>query len=322
MVTLRIGLLGWLSAGRGSFPDGDAVADGDFLGADEDVFDEQPQDTLAFFGGGGAGVAAELGEEAFEVVGELEVCLAVGELGVQGADLGAEAGFAGAQVRHPGAQFVDGDQLLLEGPGHGADRGGGAGQLGLELGALAGDRVGGAGVLQPLGDLGADQGRVGGQVRDVVPDRLVEVVGADGLVGADPAAFVAVVIRSQAPVVVDLAAGGGGGGAVVAVSAGRAGGQALQQGRDLGVAGGVPLVVFQPLPDAVEGALVHDGRDGDLGPVLAGPVHGPGRPRRGAPFQPCPAVQPGRFGHDLRLAEYCRPGVGGVAEHADRKSVV
>src|ERR1022692_1887095 len=35
MVTLRIGLLGWLSAGRGSFPDGDAVADGDFLGADE-----------------------------------------------------------------------------------------------------------------------------------------------------------------------------------------------------------------------------------------------------------------------------------------------
>src|SRR5712691_3673724 len=99
MVTLRVGLFGGLSAGLGPVPDRDAVADGDLLGADKDVFDEQPEHALAFFGGGGGGIAAELCEEAFEVVGELEVGVAVGELGVQGIDLGAQAGFAGAQVR-------------------------------------------------------------------------------------------------------------------------------------------------------------------------------------------------------------------------------
>ena len=50
----------------------------------------------------------------------------------------------------------------------------------------------------------------------MIPHDGVEVVGADRLVPADPPAFVAVVIRSQALVVVDLAAGGAGGGAVVA----------------------------------------------------------------------------------------------------------
>src|SRR5216684_880180 len=147
MVTLRIGLWG-LSAGRGPLSDGDAMADGDLLGADQDVFDEQPQHALACGG------------------------------------------------------------------------------------------VRGAGLLQALVDLGPDQRRAGEQAGDVVPDDLVEVVGADWLVAAHPPAFVSVVIRPQAPVVVDLPAGGAGGGAVVAVSAGRAGSQALQQGGDLGVAGG------------------------------------------------------------------------------------
>jgi hypothetical protein len=41
LVTLRVGAVG-LFAGGGSFPDGDAVSDGDLFGSDEDVFDEQP----------------------------------------------------------------------------------------------------------------------------------------------------------------------------------------------------------------------------------------------------------------------------------------
>ena len=83
-------------------PDGDAVPDGDLLGADEDVLDEQPQHALAVVDGGGGGVAAQLGEEAFQVVGELEVGVAVGGLGVEGVDLAAQAGLAGAQVRASG----------------------------------------------------------------------------------------------------------------------------------------------------------------------------------------------------------------------------
>ena len=158
---------------------------------------------------------------------------------------------------------------------------------------------------------------VGEQGGDVVPDDLVGVVGADGLVLADPAALVAVVVGAEAPVVVDLLAGGsGGGGAVVAVAAGRAGGQALQQGRDLRVPRGEPLVVLQPLLDPVERLLVHQGGNGDVRPFLLWPVLHPDLPRDGAAGQPGGAVQPGGLVNGLRLAEDRGAGVGGVAEHA------
>jgi hypothetical protein len=82
MVALRIGA-GWLLVGAGgAFPDGDAVPDGDLLGSDEDVFDEQAQDVLALLDGRGWVGCPDLGEEAFHVDGELEVGLAVGELRV------------------------------------------------------------------------------------------------------------------------------------------------------------------------------------------------------------------------------------------------
>jgi hypothetical protein len=74
----------------GVFADGDAVPDGDLLGADEDVFDEESQDALAFGNLGRLGVLAELGEESFEVVGELEVGIAVSNLGVQSGELDAQ----------------------------------------------------------------------------------------------------------------------------------------------------------------------------------------------------------------------------------------
>src|SRR5437868_3207293 len=181
MVTLRIGSGVALAGGRATWAGGDAVPDGDLLRADEDVLDEQPQHPLAVFDGGGGGVAAQLGEEAFQVIGELEIGVPVGGLGVGGA---------------------------------------------------------------------------------------------------------------EAAVVVDLPAGGAGRGAVVAVSAGRAGGQALQQGGDLGVAGGVALVVSEPLGGSLESPGRHDGRDGDLDPFLAGPVDGLGGPRYRAALQAGPPVQP------------------------------
>ena len=105
MVTLRI-RLSVVSAGGGSaLADGDAVADGDLLGADEDVFDQQPQDTLTVFHGGCRGTGAQLGEETFQVIRELEVGVPVGGLGVEGVDLATQVRLPGAQVRHPGPQL-------------------------------------------------------------------------------------------------------------------------------------------------------------------------------------------------------------------------
>ena len=102
MVTLRVGGCGVCGAG-GVFADRDAVPDCDLLGSDEDVLDEQTQDALLLRDVGGVGAGAQAGQEAFEVVGEFEVGLPVGELAVQGVDLGAQARLAGTQVRDPGA---------------------------------------------------------------------------------------------------------------------------------------------------------------------------------------------------------------------------
>lgn len=112
----------------GMLTDGDSVPDGDLLGADEDVLDEEPQDTLALGDLGCLGVVAELGEEAFEVVGELEVGITVGELGVQRVELAAQVALPGPQAGHPGPQFIDGDQLFLERFDHAGDRCRGLGQ--------------------------------------------------------------------------------------------------------------------------------------------------------------------------------------------------
>jgi hypothetical protein len=138
-VTLRVGFI-VVAAAAGWFPDRDAVADGDFLGADEDVLDDGAQDALAVLDGGGSGAAAEPGEESFEVAGEIQVGVAVGGLGVEGGDLVLQAGLASAERRHAGAELVDGQELLGEGGDHRGDRRAGLGEGLLELAALAGDR--------------------------------------------------------------------------------------------------------------------------------------------------------------------------------------
>src|SRR5660397_182144 len=80
---LRVGFGAGVGAVGGVASDRDGVSDRDLVGADEDVFDEQAQDSLAFFDGRSAGLGAQSGEEAFEVVGEFEVDLPVGELAVE-----------------------------------------------------------------------------------------------------------------------------------------------------------------------------------------------------------------------------------------------
>ena len=137
-VTLRVGCVVVAAAAAGLFPDRDAVADGDLVRADEDVLDQQPQHPPAVVSAGGGGAGAQPGEEAFQVVGELEVGVAVGGLGVEGVELAAQVLLAAAQVRHFGAELVDGDQLLGERLDHGGDRRGGLGQGQFDLGALRG----------------------------------------------------------------------------------------------------------------------------------------------------------------------------------------
>src|SRR5674476_1126251 len=319
---LRVVLRVLLGPVAGVAADGDGVANGDLVGADEDVFDEQPQDPLALGHASGGSLVAQPGQEVLEVVGELEVDLTVGELGVQGVELVAQAGLAGPQLGHAGAQLVQGDQLLLVGADEPLDRLAGLGQGGVEPFALRGGRVGGAVLGEPLGDLGSDQGGVGQQPGDVVPDEAVEVVGADRLVGADSAVLVAVVVRAQAAVVVDLLVRGPGGGAVVGVPAAAAGADALQQ-RGIGaVTRREALVVLQPSLDPGPGVFGDQGRDGDLQPLLAVAVDDGVVPWRGAPGQACGAVESGGLLGAHRLGEAGPLGVGGVTQHAPERGAV
>jgi hypothetical protein len=96
MFTLGVGIV------VGALAEWDAVPNGDLLGSDEDVVDKQPQDLLTFLNGGDLDLGVQLAEEVFEIGGEVEVGLTVGELGVEGLDLVAQVGFPGAQVGHAG----------------------------------------------------------------------------------------------------------------------------------------------------------------------------------------------------------------------------
>ena len=61
---LRVGFGCVAGPVAGVAADGDGVSDGDLVRADEYVFDEQPQDSLAFGDGRGSGFVVQAGEEA------------------------------------------------------------------------------------------------------------------------------------------------------------------------------------------------------------------------------------------------------------------
>ena len=188
MVVLQVATVGAFGVTGDAFPDRDAVSDGDLVGSDEDVLDEQSEHPLALVHRGDLGVGVELSEKTLQIGGEGKVGLAVGELGIESMNLVAQVGFSRAQVGHPGAQFVDSNQLLAVGLDHAGDRGGRLGQRGVEAFTLSRNGIGGAGGVESLVDLGADELWVGQQPGEVIPHDLVEVVGADGFVGAHAAA--------------------------------------------------------------------------------------------------------------------------------------
>ena len=141
-------------------------------------------------------------------------------------------------------------------------------ELAFEPGTLGGGRVGGAQLGQAPVELGLHEGGIGQQGGDVAPYDLVEVVGAHRLVVADPASLVAVVVRAQAAVVVDLALRRPGRGAVVGVAAALAGGEAHEQAGSLVLRAAKRRLSARRRAAEREGVLVDDGRHGDGDPLV------------------------------------------------------
>jgi hypothetical protein len=61
----------------------------------------------------GGGLVFQSGKEVLDVVGEGQIDFPVGELGVEGFDLLAEAGCAVAEFGHPGSKFIQANQLFV-----------------------------------------------------------------------------------------------------------------------------------------------------------------------------------------------------------------
>ena len=70
------------------------MADCDVVFADQDLADDEPDDLLALFDGQVLAAVGEARAETIECLGELEVGLGVGQLGVERVQLRLESGFA------------------------------------------------------------------------------------------------------------------------------------------------------------------------------------------------------------------------------------
>ncbi len=166
------------------------MADGHAVGADEDLADDCAQHALAVLDAGAVGCIAQAGQEAAEVLRELEVGGGIDELGVERVELSADSRLAFTQVGHADAELIEGQQLLLVGLDQAGDPGGGSGQVTLQPGALRGGGVGDAQLGQAPVQLVSDERGVGQQAHDVVPHERVELVGADRAGVADRAVLV------------------------------------------------------------------------------------------------------------------------------------
>src|SRR5215216_17573 len=312
----------WRSVAVGG---GDRVADGDgvVVAADEYFAHDEAQDALSFLEGQLVEPVGEAGEEAFERLGELEVGLGVVQLAFERFELGGERGLALAQRGHPRAQLLKRHKLLLVGLDQALFAGAHAREFAVESLAPPGGGVLAAHRLEPAVDLGFDELGLFEQARDLGPDELVELVGADRARSADAAADVAVVVRADAAVVVDPALAGARRGAVAGVAALATDKDALQQRRLLGVAFGEVRVARQAVLRERKLFFADERRHRHERPVLG---------RQIAPDLSAAAVtltppagdagRPRRLAGHLRLAVGGLPPVGGVAQHPPHRRAV
>jgi hypothetical protein len=206
-------------------------------------------------------------------------------------------------------------ELFLVGLDQATDRGIGAGKVTLEGVAALGRGVLGAQRGEPAVDLGAHERGVFEQPADLVPDEGVELVGADRSAVADAPADVAIVVRADAPVIVDPLVGRAGRRSVAAVAALAADEDALQQRRLLRVAFGEVRVLGQSGLSELERLLADDRGDRDQHPLLRRLVLARGAASVALATAAGGARRLAVTLERLGLPERGLPVIGGVAQH-------
>ena len=246
------------------------MAQCDRVGVDEHLLHEEPEDLLSFAHVEGLGARSELGAEPTERRGELDVARVVHGGQLQRVEFRRDGPGVALERRHPLAELGQGDQPFLvsaEEPlaVHVQPR-----LFALQLCGAGPQGVRGLRRVEPAVDLLADQGGVLQQAQDFGPDQVVQQILADRPVIADGALEMAIAVRSQAAVIVELACTRAGRGAIEPVAACAHRPHPLQQGRLDRAARRMPLVALQLLLGQREGLLAHRrGRGSRSSPAAA-----------------------------------------------------
>ena len=179
-------------------------------------------------------------------------------------------------------------------------------QLPLEVRSLGRRRRASTVILETASDLTTDERRVRHEAHDVFPNEIVNMILTDGTVVANPPASALAGSVGASTTIVDVPAATSSSlrCADVSVAAASTGNQPLQQRRLLRPPGCETSVLFEAAPSQLEHLVRHDGRNGDLDPLL-----------RGFPA-PCRPPHPSRSGqaagtrHPWRILYLRRPTVG------------
>ena len=207
------------------------MADGYTVLVDQNLLDQQAEDLLALGDVESFGRLAQTLQEAGQGFGQPQHRGLLGRPIPQGLQFALQALLALTQAGHAAAQVVERQQVLLVGGQQTLHALADTGQLAIQFGLTTACRAVRPGRVEPAVDLLPDQGGVLQQAQHFGPDQVVQQILADRPVVAGWSGQMAVAVRSQAAVVVDLPRTRPGRGPIQRVAALAARDHALQQGR-------------------------------------------------------------------------------------------
>ena len=152
---------------------------------DENFADHESQNSLPFADRGVRGAVAQVREEALKVLGQLEVDFLAGQSAVEGFDLGGEVPLLLPQIGHASAKLIQGNQVRFVGHQEALDGRSHPAQFDLQVRAPGRRRGVLPMFLETSSQLATDEPRVGHQACDLLPHEIIEMILANGTVGAN-----------------------------------------------------------------------------------------------------------------------------------------
>ncbi len=184
--------------------DGNAVLDADRRSANKDFLDHQTKDLLALDNSHRIRICTQSVQEDIDPIGQSQEDLLMRRFSFQSGQFRSESGFFFPQLRYSTAQLLQLQKAFLIGIQKFVNPLARPSQFFLKslLAALRG--VGVLNLLDSALDLSANYDRVLQYFNDFSPHQLVQIILADRTIAAYAPVGMAVVIRANAPIIIDL----------------------------------------------------------------------------------------------------------------------